>query len=395
MALRVLHVIASPDCRRGGPQFGLIGLAPAQQGAGVQVEIAASYQPGERFDIQSQLASANIPVTLIGPTHGPLRRAPKMRSTLDGLIAQADIVHIHGLWEEVVHQAARGARAAGRPYVITPHGMLDPWSLAQKWLKKRLYLAWRLERDLRQAAAIHCITDVERRLAAPWIPASHAIVEPAGIQLRDFDPATSGEPFRRQFPEIGNRRIVLFLSRVHPKKGLDLLIPAMSDFRGEDIVLAIVGPGDDAYLRELHVLIRNHRLENQVVITGMVDNSIRVSALSAAELLVLPSYQENFGLVVVEALAMERPVVVSDQVQIQEEIEPAGVGSVVSLNVSRLTTEIRRWLDDEPARREAGRRGRVLVEQRFTWPPIGARWFGHYQRLLDENENRNDSRQHL
>lgn len=149
--MRVLHVISSIDPKAGGPAAALAGLVSAQAAVGLQVSVLASWTPEANLDAAENLRRKGVDVRLIGPCRGPFRSHPDIAPASAQTVAQADVVHIHALWEEVQHQAARAARRQKVPYIIRPCGMLDPWSLAQSRWKKKIYMLWRLRKDLRCA----------------------------------------------------------------------------------------------------------------------------------------------------------------------------------------------------------------------------------------------------
>jgi glycosyltransferase involved in cell wall biosynthesis len=266
------------------------------------------------------------------------------------------------------------------PYLVTPHGMLDPWSLSQSRWKKRLYLAWRLRSNLRHARAIHFTTRTESDLVAPLRLGPPGFVETLGVDLAEFEQLPSKGAFRQRY-SLGDRPLVLFLGRVHPKKGLDLLIPAFDAARLDDAVLVIAGPDADGYRARVEADIAARLLQGRVVFTGMLRGRDRVEALADADLFVLPSYQENFGIAVVEALAAGTPVLISDQVNIWQDIIEGSVGAVVRTDVNPLAAELRRWMTDATLRREAADRARPFVWQRYDWRQIATRWTGHYARI--------------
>ena len=178
--------------------------------------------------------------------------------------------------------------------------------------------------------------------------------------------------------------MVLFLSRIHPKKGLDLLVPAFARAALSDALLVIAGPGDEEYVAAVKKLIAEHGIGERVLFTGMLEGRARVEAFVDADLFVLPSYQENFGIVVAEALACGTPVVISDQVNIYPEAADAGVGGVVPLEVGRLSDEVRRWMTDTSLRQSAAKKARPYVWGRYDWSQIAVRWGGHYARLVND-----------
>ncbi|MGB7160677.1 MAG: glycosyltransferase [Tepidisphaeraceae bacterium] len=381
--MRALHVISSIDSRSGGPATALFGLASAQARAGLDVSVVSTAARGARDDVARKLREAGVAVTLVGPAIGPTLRHPALARTIEHAVAGADVVHIHALWEEIQHRAARTAQAAGVPYVVRPCGMLDPWSLSQSWLKKRLYMKWRLRRNLQQAAALHFTTETERDLTGPLDLRAPAIVEPHGVDLREFDHPPPAGTFRRRWPQVGNRRIVLFLSRIHPKKGLELLVPAFARLAREDVMLVIAGPDEGSYRASVMQMIARENVSERTLFTGMLGGEDRIAALSDADLFVLPSHQENFGMSVVEAMAAGTAVVISDQVNIHREVTAAGAGGVTPIDVDSLSREIKRWLEDGQLRADAGRRGAAFVRERFNWDAIARRWIDHYSRLRD------------
>jgi len=382
--MRVLHVISNIDPSLGGTSTALIALARAQRRAGLEIDVLSTFTtPSEAA--AEELRRAGIGVMLIGPTAPPLYRHPQIELSLREQMPKADIVHIHALWEEVQHRAARVARELRKPYVMTPHGMLDPWSLGQSRWKKRIYLALRLRSDLNHATAIHYTSEIERDLAAPLKLKPGTIVEPNGVDLAEFHELPTRGGFRAKHALLaGERPIVLFLGRVHPKKGLNLLVSAFAQAAPTNAVLVIVGPDADGYGNEVRALAKQHGVADRLLFTGMLRGRDRIEAFVDADLFALPSYQENFGIAVVEALASECPVLISDQVNIHREITAGGVGAVVPTEVEPLARELGRWMTDENLRRQAGARGPAFVRERYDWNRIAEHWTRHYASLLKD-----------
>jgi glycosyltransferase involved in cell wall biosynthesis len=380
--MRILHVASTIDPAQGGPVSVLAGLAPAQRGAGLEVSLLATWRQGESVALADTLRAGGVNVTLVGPAAGPLRRHPELAARVDAAVAGADVVHVHALWEEVQHRAAVTAYRAATPYIVTPHGMLDPWSLSQSRWKKKLYLAWRLRRNLGRAAALHFTTRTEADLVAPLRLGPPALIETLGLDLSEFETLPPPGAFRSRYPATGQRRIVLFLGRLHHKKGLELLIPAFDEAALGDTLLVIAGPDSDGYRAKLEAQIAARRLTERVLFTGMLHGADRVAAFADADLFVLPSYQENFGIAVVEALAAGTPVLISDQVNIWQDIAAASVGGVVKTDANQLASELRRWMTEDAVRQAAAERARPFVWQRYDWRQIARRWVNHYHSLL-------------
>lgn len=379
--MKVLHVISGIDPRGGGPAEALRGLALAQTAAGLNVRVLATFARGDELGFARVLEARGVTVRLVGPTRGPLARHPDLVAVTGEAVAAADVVHIHALWEEVQHQAARACRLLGKPYLIRPCGMLDPWSLRQGRLKKALYLLWRLRRHLNAATALHFTSDAERDGTARLRLRAPAVVEPNGIDISEYAHLPPRGTLRHRWGVPEGRPVLLFLGRLHPKKGLDLLLPAFAPL-AEVATLVVAGPGEDVYRGKLEAEAARLGIAEKVLFTGMLLGSDKLAAFADADLFVLPSYQENFGIAVAEAMAAGLPVVISDQVNIQAEVLAAGAGGVVPTEVGALTAELTRWVHDAGLRRAAGARARAFAFGRYDWAAIADRWVGHYQRLV-------------
>jgi glycosyltransferase involved in cell wall biosynthesis len=382
--MRVLHVIPSLTAASGGPTAALIGLARAQAAAGGRVTVLAAQRAGEAVHDADALAESGVRVEVVGPCRGPLRRHPALRSRVRSLMAEHDVVHIHGVWEEVQFQAVREALARGVPFIIRPCGMLDEWSLARKPWKKRLYRWWRLDRMLAAATAVHCTTAMEAESTARACGKTPIIIEPNGIDLTDFAELPPRGRCRQEYG-CGTRPIVLFLGRIHPGKGLEYLVPAMPLLRDRDAMVMVVGPDSKGYREVITALAREHGVADRMKFTGPLGGQAKVEALVDADVLALPSEHENFGNVVIEALAARCPVVVSDHVGAGAEVASRSVGSVVPLDPVQIAASLDDWLADEGRRRLAGETGRAFVFEQFAWPRIAAAWLDRYHTITEEH----------
>ena len=379
--MRVLHAISEIDPRFGGTATAVTALARAQQRAGLDVSVFSTFYEAPAPAVAGLLQSEGIAVTEVGPYPSRLRITPDLIRALRPQIAAADVVHVHALWVPVQHAAARLAHDAGKPYVVTPHGMLDPWSLNQSKWKKKIYLAWRGRRDLNEASAVHYTADAERDLAKPVGLTARTIVEPNIVDLSDFDPLPPRGAFRARHAQLGDKPIVLFLGRLHHKKGLELLIPAFAQAKLDDAFLVIAGPDPDNYSPLLRDLAARENVGDRVLFTGMLRGRDRVEAFVDADLFALPSYQENFGIAVVESLAAGCPVLLSDQVNIYREIVAGGVGSAVPTQVDPLARELKRWMTDGSARRTASSIAPTFVRERYDAAAVAKRWVHTYTTL--------------
>ena len=266
-----------------------------------------------------------IPVAVLAATVTAVSAAQ-----LDRLVPQCRLVHLHTVWTYPTWAAMKACRRHGVPYVVMPHGMLDPFSLERKWLKKLLYgrlIEWP---NLRRAKAMIYTHDAERQLAESSIAGL-----PSGyiVPLGSDEPPQAGrnvlaEEFLCEHPHLRGRALVTFLSRLHPKKGLDLLIPAFADLvtRRPSAHLVLVGPGEESYVQRLRQLVDQLSIAECVTFIGPLEGRAKWAALAASNVFVLPSFQENFAIVVVEAQRMGVPVVLSRRVNIWEDIVSGGGG---------------------------------------------------------------------
>ncbi|MBC8107688.1 MAG: glycosyltransferase [Anaerolineae bacterium] len=382
--MHILHVNSGVDPRQGGPTTAMLAMIHAQIDAGLKITVASTFGHDFESAAAEQMKRIGADVHLIGPSTNLLAWHRDIKPTLRRLIAECDVVHIHGVWEEIQHQAARIAHAQGKPYIFTPHGMLDPWSLSQSRLKKQIYLALRLNRDLDQAAAIHFTDETERDLVATLSIKAPAIVERLIIDLSDFQPLPPRGLFRAKFAQqLGDRRFVLFMSRIHHKKGLDLLVPAFAKSASQhDAMLVIAGPDIDEYQSRVQELARDSGIADRVLFPGMIYGKDRAAAMVDAELFALTSYQENFGVVVIEALAAGTPVIISDQVAIHRQITRANVGAVVPTNIDHVTETLTRWLTDRNLHDSTSSRAREFVRDNFDRTAQSRRWIDHYRDLI-------------
>jgi glycosyltransferase involved in cell wall biosynthesis len=383
--MRILHAISGIDPRNGGPTNALIGLAAAQVRAGLDVRVISTWQETDAHRSADRLESLGVGVRMVGKAHGKLSRHPALEKNLVAEVSQADVVHVHAMWEEIQHQACRVSQRLGKPYVFTPHGMLDPWNMRKSRLAKRFFLWLRMRKNLERAALLHYTTAIERDWVARMNLKPPTLVEPLGLdasQYRDLPPKGT---FRAKCAGCEDGRpIILFLGRIHYGKGLELLVPALAKMKRQDATLVVAGPDFAGYRPTIDLLADVSHVAERIIYTGMIEGAEKLAALHDADLLAAPSYHENFGLAVIEALACGTPVVVSDQVNLHPDISAASVGGVVPLDADALARELDRWLDDESLRRAAASRAPAFVRERYDWDAIARRWVGHYERVLSK-----------
>jgi glycosyltransferase involved in cell wall biosynthesis len=349
-------------------------MARAVARRGHEVTICATDRelaPGEGERLKSAAARDRVALRIF-PQQAPrlLATSWPLARALDEAVPRADVVHLHSLYLFHVWATARACRRHGVPYLLRPHGTLDPflWKRhrLRKWLIERAFQ----DRVIRRAAALHYTAAEELELAKPYVHGTPGVVIPNGLDLAEYADLPPPGGIRKSHPEIGDRRIVLFLGRLNFKKGLDLLVPAFAEACGavDDLHLVIAGP-DDGMGRRTETLVAAARVGDRVTILGMLDHARKLAAFRDAAMFVLPSYSENFGIAVVEAMACGLPVAISDKVNIWREVEEAGAGLVAPATVGAVAQQIIRLARD-PDAAGMGARGRRLVEQRYAWDKI-------------------------
>ena len=256
----------------------------------------------------------------------------------------------HGLWQWPGYWANRINQRQGIPYLLFPHGMLDPWFKRRypiKHIKKQVYWWFRQEKILRQANAVCFTTDEERRLARKTFWPYHCMEKLTGLGIRT-PPVPSPEKgfLNKTFPQLKRRKFLLYLGRIHPKKGLDMLIKSFSDMSSENEFLVIAGPIEesDSYYKKL---LWESRKSKNILWAGMVKGDLKWEMLRQADALTLPSHQENFGIVVAEALSVGTPVFLTNKVNLWREVDSYGAGVVAKDNQTGIDQLIRSWNDNQ------------------------------------------------
>lgn len=382
--MRIAHVIPSLDPATGGPPIVAAALAAAQAALGCQTRLVSYRFPHAQQDVQTALHTiphlSQVTLDYLPPlTRRERFLARGARQWLVPLLTQADLIHLHGVWDPIVYAAAVVATRLRIPYVLTPHGMLDPWSLAQKWWKKRAALLLGYRRMLNQATFLHYLNADEQILAASVGLTSQTRVLPNGIFLEEIDPLPPKGEFRASHAWLGDRPMVLFLGRLHYKKGLDYLADAfaMVAQRFEQAQLIVAGP-DAGAQGPFETQIKALGIVDRVHLIGPIYGRDKIRALVDCDCFCLSSRQEGFSLAVTEAMACRAPVVISKSCHFPEAQE-AGAGTIVDLDPSQIAAAISAVLADPAKARQMGDAGRQLVLNRFTWPTVARQMIDAYR----------------
>lgn len=318
-------------------------------------------------------------------------------------VKQFDLVHIHALFSFSSTAAARAAQRARVPYIIRPLGVLNRWGMEnRRQIIKALSFRFIENPSLRHASAIHYTSLAEQREAENTGAIGPAAVIPLGIDTDEFQHLPSPERFLEKHPSARSKKLVLFLSRLDAKKGLDLLLDSWAEIqkqggesreRGDNLarqfanwLLVIAGGGEATFERELKQRAERLGIAEHLLWPGFLAGADKLAALASATVYVLPSYSENFGIALVEALAAGLPCITTTGVAVSEDMAAAKAGLVVTPEKTALTKALLKLMMDEPLRAELGANARHLAKSRFSLPAMGGSLESLYLRITGEKK---------
>ncbi len=377
--LRILHVIGGLAPRAGGPTNAMLPMcrALASRGHDVRIICTNGDWPRGTLDVPTgrPVYSDGVEVTYYPVQWHRYSASLPLAGALRSAIPDADVVHIHSLYLFHTTVAAHYARRYRKPYVIRPHGTLDPYQRRRSRVIKAVYDRLFEHRNLRKASAIHYMTDEERRRSETAGRLAPGVVVPHGLYLQEYRPSGEAGGVGARYGVAPGKRLITFLGRITPKKGLDLLARAWGQTARAwpDAHLVIAGPDDEGYGAQVQRWLAEEGVLDRVTFAGMVAGQDKVDLLHESYAFVLPSYFENFGLTVIEALACRTPVVISNEVYTCHEVERAHAGIVIDTDTPSLVAALNRLLEAPEQARAMGERGRALVESGFTWDVVAGR----------------------
>ena len=371
--MRVLHVIPSVSDRSGGPATAIVPMCRALMQQGINVQLLTTTDGLPETPQGIVVEHKEVPSIFFSPQWGKsFKYSRPLASWLSSNIRDYDLAHVHAVFNHSSVVAAHACREARVPYVIRPLGTLDPWSMTQKSLRKRVF--WQLsgKRMLRGAAAVHYTTEAEKLSTERQLGLNHGKVIPLGIE-----PNGSVHSVNLTDPYL------LVLSRLHPKKALDVLIDAfLSLVQTQQLArwrLVIAGDGPADYVSKLKARVGCQ--QDRVLFTGWLEGEKKNAMLAGASLLVLPSHQENFGLSVMEAMAHAVPVLVSPDVNLAVEIASANAGWISAIDKEALAAKLIEALADKEELARRGRAGKQL-SQKYSWENAASNLAALYRDVL-------------
>ena len=391
--MRILQIIPSVSLVYGGPSQMVSGLSTALATQNIDVTILTT-------DSNGDIGQAPLDVPLDQPVTqngyqiryfrcSPFRRykfSLKLLQWLNQHANEFDLAHIHALFSPVTTIAASVARANNLPYILRPLGTLDPADLRKKKQLKKIYVSLLEKRNIAHAAALHFTSTQEAKVSERFGLSTKDLVIPLGVNPPENIPQESLVNFLKSQGIETKHPIILFMSRIEPKKGLDLLLPALERLLTEGInfqfILAGANPQDPNYEEKIRSKIQSSPLAKCTKITGFVTGEIKKSLLQVSDLFVLPSYYENFGIAVAEAMVAGTPVVISDQVHICQDVANAKAGWVGACQVEDMATLIKSALQDKAERKQRGLNAKKLAENSYSWQAIATQTIQAYEKII-------------
>ena len=357
--MRILRSIHSVNPAGGGPIEGIKQVARIHTAIGHETEIVSLDAPDDAW-----VKECPVKVHAVGPGRSSYGYTSAFVPWLAAHRRQYDAVIVSGLWQYSGFGVWRALHGTNTPYFVFPHGMLDPWfkrAYPLKHLKKWAVWPWADYRLLRDAQAVLFTSDEERRAAREsfWLYRCHEKVVNYGVAAPTGNADAQKGSALERFPELSGKRVLLFLGRIHEKKGCDLLLKAFAKVAreaGADLRLVVAGPDHNGLTRQLQTLAESLLISAQIIWAGMLSGDVKWGMLRLAEVFVLPSHQENFGLAVAEALACGSPVLISNKVNIWREIAEDQAGLVDDDDEGGTTRLLEKWLALPPEQKDAMRR---------------------------------------
>ncbi|MEM1255554.1 MAG: glycosyltransferase [Cyanobacteria bacterium P01_H01_bin.21] len=383
-SLRVCQVVPSINLETGGTSVSVPNLANSLPEHNVLSHLFTLDYPnrGQQADV------CNVKLHSY-PAHKLARRVrglhPVAENGLEDLaLYELDIIHNHGLWMMPNLYARKASCKANIPLIISPRGALEPWSLNRSKLIKKI--AWSLYEfeNLTSASLFHATSEQEANSIRMLGFRQPIAIIPNGVNVEHNSCNNSREKLVKNFPKLKDKKWLLFMSRIHPKKGLDNLLMVWKDLQYEfpDWHLVLAGPDSSDYLSEVLNFSKKLGISETVTFTGMLVEDYKDAALWNSELFVLPSYSENFGIAIAEALAYEVPAITTKGTPWQD-LEQHECGWWIDVDKHSLFDSLHEAMSlPEERRKDMGRRGRKLVESKYSWASVGEKMSIVYRWVL-------------
>ena len=386
--VKILHVIFGLEPEQGGPVTSVLGLTSALSQQGIRCELFTTLWKEGSADA---MGSCAVPINRFDvgfPAHFWCGYSKALAKALRNRIGSGvfDIVHVHEPWHYPGFVAFHAARKHNVPYILSPRGSLQEWSLRHKAFKKWVFMKLIQGHILKFADAIHALTNEEMESFSKLGYKTPVFVIPNGINPSPFKHSPDISDFLATYPDLLGKRVILFMGRLHPIKGLDVLARSYTSLlqKFKDVALLVVGPDEDGTQKRMELILKTSPALRMTVFTGMLTGKDKLAALACADLFVMPSYSEGFSTAILEALAAGLPVVISKHCNFPE-VSEYDAGFVVELNDTAMTEAIDTLLSYDQLRDRMGHNGRDLVREKYTWTGVAASMAGFYRKLIAQS----------
>ena len=390
--MKILHIIPTyyPAVRYGGPIKSEHELNKWLVKKGADVTVYTTNLDGKgvsNVPLGNKVVIDGVKVYYFPITFRPWQYSFLLHRALAKNAINFDLIRITSVFLAASTLGAYYAKKFNKPYIISPRGSLMTETLKKKFFKKKLYLKFIENRNLKDTV-IHFTTEMEKQeYFNSGLPMKDSIIIPNGIDNEEFSKKVPQGFFRNKFKILEDKKIVLFLSRLSWKKGFDTLIPAFAEVIKKEpkAVLVLAGGDDEGYKKNIQLLITNYQLQDKIIFTGMLAGDDKIAVYQDSDVFVLPSYSENFGNVVLEAAYFGLPIVVTKGVAVGLEFEKIGGGLVIDKDEHQLAEAILKILNNSDLAQKMGEKGKRLIKEKFLWPEITENFIKAYKLIYETN----------